>query len=256
MEIEEEDTSVKFGKQNFVERLDGVFLDNYEVIKQLGKGGYGKVYEVKNKKTGEIRACKHLSKLSVKNLEKFEREINILRQTDHPHIIKLYEFFESQRSLYLIMEECKGGEVFDKIIEHIQSKKMYSEKDAANMFQQVMSSIEYCHNYGICHRDLKPENLLYLNDGNEKNNPIKVIDFGLSQIFINRPLTTKVGTAYYVAPEILKGKYTEKCDIWSAGVIFYVLLTGELPFNGSNDVEIYSKIKKFEFKFPEHISKE
>ena len=251
MEIEEEDTSVKFGKQNFVERLDGVFLDNYEVIKQLGKGGYGKVYEVKNKKTGEIRACKHLSKLSVKNLEKFEREINILRQTDHPHIIKLYEFFESQRSLYLIMEECKGGEVFDKIIEHIQSKKMYSEKDAANMFQQVMSSIEYCHNYGICHRDLKPENLLYLNDGNEKNNPIKVIDFGLSQIFINRPLTTKVGTAYYVAPEILKGKYTEKCDIWSAGVILYIFLSGDPPFNGRNDNEIYNKIAQMKFSYPD-----
>ena len=251
MEIEEEDTSVKFGKQNFVERLDGVFLDNYEVIKQLGKGGYGKVYEVKNKKTGEIRACKHLSKLSVKNLEKFQREINILRQTDHPHIIKLYEFFESQRSLYLIMEECKGGEVFDKIIEHIQSKKMYSEKDAANMFQQVMSSIEYCHNYGICHRDLKPENLLYLNDGNEKNNPIKVIDFGLSQIFINRPLTTKVGTAYYVAPEILKGKYTEKCDIWSAGVILYIFLSGDPPFNGRNDNEIYNKIAQMKFSYPD-----
>ena len=92
------------------------------------------------------------SKLSIKNLEKFEREINILIKTDHPHIIKLYEIFESQRSLYLVMEECKGGEVFDKIIEHIQSKQMYSEKDAANMFLQLMSSIEYCHNNGICHR--------------------------------------------------------------------------------------------------------
>ena len=249
--MEIEDTSVKFGKQNFVGKLEGVFLDNYEVISQLGKGGYGKVYEVKNKKTGEIRACKHLSKLSVKNLEKFEREINILIQTDHPHIIKLYEFFESQRSLYLIMEECKGGEVFDRIIEHIQSKKMYSEKDAANMFQQVMSSIEYCHNQGICHRDLKPENLLYLNIGNEKDNPIKVIDFGLSQIFINRKLKTKVGTAYYVAPEILKGDYTEKCDIWSAGVILYIFLSGDPPFNGRNDNEIYNKIAQMKFTFPD-----
>ena len=249
--MEIEDTSVKFGKQTFVGKLDGVFLDNYEVIRQLGKGGYGKVYEVKNKKTGEIRACKHLSKLSIKNLEKFEREINILIQTDHPHIIKLYEFFESQRSLYLIMEECKGGEVFDRIIEHIQSKKMYSEKDAANMFQQVMSSIEYCHNQGICHRDLKPENLLYLNIGNEKNNPIKVIDFGLSQIFLNRKLKTKVGTAYYVAPEILKGDYTEKCDIWSAGVILYIFLSGDPPFNGRNDNEIYNKIAQMKFTFPD-----
>ena len=255
-----QDTSIRFGKETFVGKLDGVFLDNYDVIRQLGKGGYGKVYEVKNKKTGEIRACKHLSKLNIKNLEKFEREINILIKTDHPHIIKLYEIFESQRSLYLIMEECKGGEVFDKIIEHIQSKQMYSEKDAANIFQQVMSSIEYCHNKGICHRDLKPENLLYLNAGNEKDNPIKVIDFGLSQIFIDRKLKTKVGTAYYVAPEILKGDYTEKCDIWSAGVILYIFLSGDPPFNGPNDSAIYSKISQMKFSFPEkkwqNISKE
>ena len=246
-----EDTSIKFGKETFVGKLDGVFLDNYDVIKQLGKGGYGKVYEVKNKKTGEIRACKHLSKLSIKNLEKFEREINILIKTDHPHIIKLYEIFESQRSLYLVMEECKGGEVFDKIIEHIQSKQMYSEKDAANMFLQLMSSIEYCHNNGICHRDLKPENLLYLNAGNEKDNPIKVIDFGLSQIFTDRKLKTKVGTAYYVAPEILMGDYNEKCDIWSAGVILYIFLSGDPPFNGPNDAAIYNKISQMKFSFPE-----
>ena len=246
-----EDTSIKFGKETFVGKLDGVFLDNYDVIKQLGKGGYGKVYEVKNKKTGEIRACKHLSKLSIKNLEKFEREINILIKTDHPHIIKLYEIFESQRSLYLVMEECKGGEVFDKIIEHIQSKQMYSEKDAANMFLQLMSSIEYCHNNGICHRDLKPENLLYLNAGNEKDNPIKVIDFGLSQIFTDRKLKTKVGTAYYVAPEILMGDYNEKCDIWSAGVILYIFLSGDPPFNGPNDTAIYNKISQMKFSFPE-----
>ena len=246
-----EDTSIKFGKETFVGKLDGVFLDNYDVIKQLGKGGYGKVYEVRNKKTGEIRACKHLSKLSIKNLEKFEREINILIKTDHPHIIKLYEIFESQRSLYLVMEECKGGEVFDKIIEHIQSKQMYSEKDAANMFLQLMSSIEYCHNNGICHRDLKPENLLYLNAGNEKDNPIKVIDFGLSQIFTDRKLKTKVGTAYYVAPEILMGDYNEKCDIWSAGVILYIFLSGDPPFNGPNDAAIYNKISQMKFSFPE-----
>ena len=247
-----EDTSIKFGKKTFIGKFDGIFLDNYEVIKQLGKGGYGKVYRVKNRKTGEIRACKHLSKLSIKNLEKFEREINILIKSDHPCIIKLYEIFESKRSLYLIMEECKGGEVFDKIIEHIQNKKMYTEKNAANIFIQMMSAVEYCHNNGICHRDLKPENLLYLNQGSEIDNPIKVIDFGLSQVISpNKKLKTKVGTAYYVSPEILKGSYTEKCDIWSAGVILYILLSGSPPFNGQNDNEIYKKISQFKFDYPE-----
>ena len=247
-----EDTTIKFGKETFVGKFEGDFLDNYEVLKQLGKGGYGKVYRVKNLKTGEIRACKHLSKLSIKNLPKFEREINILKKSDHPNIIKLYEIFESKRSLYLIMEECEGGEVFDKIIEHIQNKKMYTEKDAANMFQQMMSAVEYCHNNGICHRDLKPENLLYLNQGPEINNPIKVIDFGLSQVISpDRKLKTKVGTAYYVAPEILKGSYTEKCDIWSAGVILYIFLSGDPPFNGPNDNAIYNKISKLKFDYPD-----
>ena len=247
-----ENPKIKYGKKTFVGKSQGLFLDNYDVIKQLGKGGYGKVYEVKNKKTNEIRACKHLSKLNMKNIEKFEREINILINSDHPNIIKIYEIYESQRSLYLVMEECKGGEIFDRIIEHIQSKTMYSEKDAAEMLQQVMSAIEYCHNNGICHRDLKPENLLYLKQGAEKDNPIKVIDFGLSQIISpEKKLKTKVGTAYYVAPEILQGDYTEKCDIWSAGVILYIFLSGDPPFNGPSDAVIYGKIAEMKFNFPE-----
>ena len=129
---------------------------------------------------------------------------------------------------------------------------MYLEKDAAEMFLQVMSSIEYCHNNGICHRDLKPENLLYFNKGPEKNNPIKVIDFGLSQVISqDKKLSTKVGTAYYVAPEILEGDYTEKCDIWSAGVILYIFLSGDPPFNGPSDSAIYSRIASMKFSFPE-----
>ena len=250
--MEDLSTSIKFGKKDFVGKFEGVFLDNYDVIRQLGKGGYAKVYEVQNKKTKEIRACKHLSKLSIKNIEKFEREIDILRKADHPNIIKLYEIFESRHSFYLIMEECRGGEVFDRIIEHIQSKEMYSEKDAANILRQVLSAVEYCHNNGIAHRDLKPENLLYLNQGPEEKNPIKVIDFGLSQVISpDKKLKTKVGTAYYVSPEILRGSYSEKCDIWSAGVILYILLSGDPPFNGPSDISIYKKIMEMTFDFPE-----
>ena len=247
-----ENLTIKYGKKTFVGKSGGLFLDNYDVIKELGKGGYGKVYEVKNKKSKEIRACKHLSKLNIKNLEKFEREINILINSDHPNIIKIFEIYESQRSLYIVMEECKGGEIFDRIIEHIQGKSMYSEKDAAEILQQVMSAVDYCHNNSICHRDLKPENLLYLNAGSEKDNPIKVIDFGLSQIISPKnKLKTKVGTAYYVAPEILKGNYTEKCDVWSAGVILYIILSGDPPFNGPSDTDIYNKIAQMKFSFPE-----
>jgi calcium-dependent protein kinase len=241
---------IKFSRENFVGETKGKLLDSYEVIKQLGKGGYGKVYEVKNIKTGEVRACKHLSKLNIKNLEKFRREIEILKQMDHPNIIKLYEVYESDRSLYLVMEECKGGEIFDRIIKHIQDKKMYTERDAAKIFEQVMSCIAYCHNKNICHRDLKPENLLFLNEGEGEDNRLKVIDFGLSQACDR--LKTKVGTAYYVSPEILNGNYTHLCDIWSAGVILYILLSGDPPFNGPNDNAIYTKIAEMKFKFPEN----
>jgi len=253
-----ENPIIKYGRETFIKKAGGKLLESYDVIRQLGKGGFGKVYEVRHKKTGEIRPCKHLSKLNIKNLEKFKNEIELLRKMDHPNIVKLYEIFESERSLYLIMEECKGGEVFSKIIERINAKLMYSEKDAANIIKQVISCINYCHNKNICHRDLKPENLLYLKDGPEKDNLIKVIDFGLSQNA--NKLKSRVGTAYYVSPEVLRGNYTEKCDIWSAGVILYLLLTGEPPFNGQNDQIIYSKILKFDVKFPEqkwkYISKE
>ena len=244
---------VKFGRDTFVGLTNKSLRDNYECVKQLGKGGYGKVYQVKNKVTGKFYACKKLSKLNINNLTKFEREVNILIRADHPNIIKLYEVFQSQNSLYLIMEECNGGELFDRILKHIESKEMYSEKEAAEIMQQVMSAIEYCHKNGIVHRDIKPENLLYLYKGNEKKNPLKIIDFGLSQTLdMKKILSSKVGTAYYVSPEILAGKYTEKCDIWSAGVILYVLLSGEPPFNGPSDGVIYSKIKKMKFSFPSH----
>ena len=240
-----------FNKENFVGKKQGLLTDYYEIIKKLGKGSYGKVYEVKNKTTGEIRACKQLSKSNLSNLKKFEKEIELLIKTDHPNIIKLYEVFEDDRFIYLIMEKCNGGELFDRIIIHIQSNKMYTEKDAAKIFQQLISAIVYCHDNGIVHRDLKPENLLYINEGDEINNPIKVIDFGLSRNFDPKSkMNTKVGTAYYVAPEVLEGNYTEKCDVWSAGVILYILLSGEPPFNGANDREIYKAISKMIYQFP------
>ena len=253
----EENSTIKFARETLVSKVEGKFLDNYEILKQLGKGGYGKVYQVRNKRTGEIRACKHLSKLNIKNLEEFKREINFLMRLDHPNIIKLYEFFESESSLYMIMEECKGGPIFDRILQRTKGKK-YSERDAANIFQQLMSCIQYCHNHNICHRDLKPDNILYLNPSSEKDNRIKVIDFGLSQYSNN--LKTKFGTPYYVSPEILTGQYTQLCDVWSAGVILYILLSGDPPFNGQNDTIIYQKIMSMKFSFPEDkwkkISKE
>jgi len=238
----ENDSSIKFGKENFVNISKGTFLDNYKVFRQIGTGcGYRRVYKVLNLKT----------KLSIKNLEQFKREVNFLIKADHPNIIKLYEVFESQGSVYLIMEKCRGGSVFDRILDHIQSKRMYTEVDAANIFQQIMSAIKYCHNHGIIQKILIPEHLLYLNSGSETDNPIKIISFGFSPMIpIDKKIKSRITFEYYVSPEILTGIYTEKCDIWSAGVILYILLSGNPPFNGLNSNVIFDQISQMKFSFP------
>ena len=242
-----------FNKENLITQINCSIKDHYEIVSQIGKGGYSKVFEVRNKTTNAIRACKYISKVKMneKTLERTLREINMLKKLDHPNIIKLYEVYESKNSIYLIMEKCNGGELFDNIIEHITKGKMYSEKQVSEIISQILSAINYCHKNGICHRDLKPENILLLNkeNENEENYKIKIIDFGLSQYISDNKLNSRVGTAYYVSPEVLSGEYTKKCDVWSIGIILCVLLTGEPPFNGANDSIIYNKIKNYNYHF-------
>jgi len=256
MEIEEQTEEIpkkiKVSKENFILLGCRGLRNHYDCTKKIGKGGFGKVFQVCNKKTKKLYACKKVSKLNINNLEKLRKEIEILKKLDHPNIVKLYEVFESENSLYLIMEECFGGELFERIWKRIQANDMYTEKGVCSLIRQIIGTIEYCHNNGIVHRDLKPENLLFLNEGNEENNPIKIVDFGLSQ-FINlrQSLNSKVGSSLYVSPEVLAGNYNEKCDIWSAGIIIYILLSGEPPFYGPNDDTIYAKIKSLKYTFPE-----
>jgi len=237
-------------KEEYIPENNYSIKENYEILSQLGKGGYGRVLAVRHKKTGVIRACKFISKAKIKerDLNRTRLELKILKKADHPNIVKIYEIYETENSLYIIMEKCNGGELFDKIIDNIGKKKMFSEKEAAKILIQIMSAINYCHKNGICHRDLKPENILLLNKEDNRNYQIKLIDFGLSHL-INGKQKSRVGTAYYVSPEVLKGEYTEKCDIWSAGVILCILLTGEPPFNGPDDNVIYNKIRNYCYNF-------
>jgi len=175
-------------------------------------------------------------------------EIEILIKLDHPNIIKLYEIFENEKYIYLIMELCTGGELFNKIIEKTENGEIFNEREAANYFRQIILAISYCHNKKIAHRDLKPENILLLS--NDKNSPIKLIDFGMSKFYKEKnEMSEYVGTAYYISPEVLEGKYDSKCDIWSAGVILYLLLSGTLPFDGENEEEIFEKIKMKKYDF-------
>jgi calcium-dependent protein kinase len=251
--MEKED--LKVNKDNFILMTKDSLTDYYKIKRIIGEGGFGKVYEVQNKVSSHSYACKKVSKANVIDLEKFKNEISIMSKADHPNIVKLYEIYESNRSLYLIMELCRGGELFKRITHRALKKNMYTEKDAAEIIQQIVSGIEYCHNNGICHRDLKPENILYLNDDDEKNNPLKIIDFGLSKHFKISKLSSRVGSVHYIAPEVLVHSYTEKCDVWSCGVLLYLLLSGRLPFSGQEENEIFAKIKSIQYKMDDDLWK-
>jgi len=177
-------------------------------------------------------------------LKLLQREIDIMRKLKHQNIIALFEVFDEKDFIYLVMELVTGGELFDQIV----SRGTYSEADAATIIRQILEAVEYMHENGIAHRDLKPENLLCSGPSNEV---IKVTDFGLSKDFATASLRTSCGTPDYVAPEVLKGQpYDNSVDIWSIGVITYILLCGFPPFYGNNDQQIFEKILKADYDFP------
>jgi calcium-dependent protein kinase len=160
--------------------------------------------------------------------------------------MRIFEFTSDGSYYYIISEYIPNGELFDEIIR----RKFLSEEDGAYVVKQLISAITYCHAKGVVHRDLKPENILIdsITEGNKIN--IKVIDFGTAMFFSpDREIEGTLGTPYYVAPEVLMGTYTEKCDTWSIGVILFVLLSGSAPFNGKSDEEILAAVKKGKFAF-------
>merc|ERR1719159_250133 len=190
---------------NFIVDNGGKITEFYDIDKKkLGEGSYGAVSKCTSKATGVTRAVKSISKAQMKNLDRFKQEIAIMKIMDHPNIIKLYESFEDHRNIYLIMELCTGGELFDRIID----SGHFTEVQAAVVMQNMFRAIFYMHENHICHRDLKPENFLFTTKENIEKTHLKVIDFGLACKFTDgQVLTTKAGTPYYVAPQVLAGKY-------------------------------------------------
>jgi calcium-dependent protein kinase len=177
----------------------------------------------------------------IENFQTIINEINLLKSLDHPNIMKIYEYFADEQQFYIVSEYCEGGELFD----FIQSRGTMNETIIAKIFHQIMSALLYCHNHQIIHRDIKPENLLLKEqiESDDSDFDIKLIDFGASlQIDNKKKANQVVGTPYYVAPEVLMGSYDSKCDIWSAGVILYIMLCGYPPFYGDNDDEILQKV--------------
>jgi len=177
------------------------------------------------------------------------REVKIMYHlTGHPNIVAIKGAYEDTTMVYLVMELCEGGELFDRIIE----RGTYTETKAANLIRTIVSAIEACHNSGVVHRDLKPENLLFVSK--DEDSILKVADFGFSCLFEpGEVLTQIVGSPYYVAPEVLNQQYGPKVDIWSVGVVLYILLSGALPFRAETFQEVYEEVmKKMPLNFAKH----
>ena len=218
---------------------------DYKKLQLLGEGRFSTVYEAQNRITDIMRAMKIIKKeehYSEEDEKEVINEVNILKTMDHPNIVKLFEFYSNEKQYSIIMEYCKGG----KLNTEIRNYAPFDEKYSAYIMYQIFSAINYCHNMNIIHRDLKPENILIVNRNKKNNYPnIKIGDFGMSKMVEKDSLQNKiVGTIYYVAPEVILKKYNEKCDIWSCGVIMYVLLSKKPPFGGYTEEEIISNILK------------
>jgi len=237
--------------------------DKYEIADEIGRGAFSVVKKAKVKKTGQEFAIKFIEKKFVdkQDLVLLGREIDIMKQVTHANVLRLEEVYETDELIALVMELVVGGELFYKIVE----KGNYSEKDAANIVRQMTKGVEYLHSKGIAHRDLKPENLLCAseNDKDPQYQPFRVViaDFGLSKVFDKgEQLETSCGTPDYVAPEVItaEGSYDKSVDMWSCGVITYVLLCGFSPFLSSTQTGLFEKIIKCEYDFPDpewtHIS--
>jgi len=235
--------------------------DYYDICEEIGRGAFSVVRKARHKRTSLYFAIKFIEKKYVdkQDLLLLGREIEIMKKLEHSNVLKLEEVYETEEVIALVMELVNGGELFYKIVE----KGNYSEKDASRIVCQMLKGVEYLHQQGIAHRDLKPENLLCATDDREEYKPFRVViaDFGLSKVFDGEDeMSTSCGTPDYVAPEVItaEGAYDESVDMWSCGVITYVLLCGFSPFLSSNQTGLFEKIMKADYDFPDpewtHIS--
>ncbi|KAI1720690.1 protein kinase domain-containing protein [Ditylenchus destructor] len=225
-------------------------IGKYKLLKTIGKGNFAKVKLAKHIPTGIEVAIKIIDKtaLNHSSLQKLFREVKIMKQLDHPNIVKLYQVMETEQTLYLVMEYASGGEVFDYLVAHGRMK----EKEARAKFRQIVSAVQYLHSKNVIHRDLKAENLLLDGDMN-----IKIADFGFSNQFsAGNKLDTFCGSPPYAAPELFQGKKYDgpEVDVWSLGVILYTLVSGSLPFDGQNLKELRERVLRGKYRIPFYMS--
>mmetsp|Transcript_9982 Transcript_9982/g.19589 ORF Transcript_9982/g.19589 Transcript_9982/m.19589 type:complete len:351 (+) Transcript_9982:289-1341(+) len=226
------------------------FEERFRLGNTLGKGNFSVVREAEDLVTGETVAIKCIRKkhLSREDREGLEAEVRILSGMDHPNIIKLYGMHEDGSNYYVVTELVRGGELFDRIV----AKEFYQERDAAQVVKTIAEALKYCNEHGVVHRDLKPENILMEDD--EDDHQLKLADFGFAKELDTSSeeamLKTTCGTPGYVAPEIISGRpYGKEVDMWSLGVITYILLCGYPPFYDENQSRLFRLIKKAKYKF-------
>ena len=240
-----EELKLKITTNSLIEENSGLPNLKYKVISKIGEGCYGTVFLAMNLITKQNVAIKKINKIKENEIDDLEvkNEINILRNLDHPNIVKIIEFYSTENAYYIITDYCPSGELFNQI------NNSYNEFQLAVLFYQIFSGLYYLHTNNIIHRDLKLENILLSEiekdyKSNLKYFWIKIIDFGTSKIFSkHRKEKSIVGSSYYIAPEVLNQCYNEKCDTWSVGVILYMLICGKPPFDGEDDFKIIDKIK-------------
>ena len=259
--IQEDKPRVKFRKYTETENVTQAasllkdIRQEYRFKNQLGGGHFGTVrraYRISDKKNkNKFYAIKSIPMKNLScNIDDFIKEVDIISTLDHPNIIKFYETFHDDYFFHIVMELCQGKE----IVQQMGNYGFIEEKKVAKIIFKVLLAIVHCHNRGVTHRDLKPENILF--ESEEKDAEIKLIDFGLSRKYDKeQKMHSILGTPYYVAPEVLKGEYDEKCDIWSIGAMTYLMLCGEPPFNGNSNNEIFKKIVKESIKFNSYMWK-
>ena len=246
---------IKENNNDTKEKDDDIYLNTmgqYIIEERLGEGMFGMVKLGTHKITKEKVAIKilHKSKISKSQQTLLNRELSILKKLNHYNIAKLYSIIETEKVIYLIQEYCPGKELSNYILYHSR----IDEKEICKIFQQIISGVEYIHKMGIAHRDLKPENILLTG-----TNDIKIIDFGLSNVYSKgKLLSTSCGSPYYAPPEMLQGKAYKGLysDLYSCGIILYYMLCKKLPFNERSDSELYKKIIEGKFNVSKHISKE
>jgi calcium-dependent protein kinase len=231
---------------DFIKLVYRPLNNEYTLLNLIGSGSFGEVWLGVHKESKQKRAIKQifLSESNEEELEKLLKEVSILKCLDHPNIIRIYEVYKNKSKLSIVTEYLEGGELFDRI----QKMQRFSENQAARYMLNMVSAVMHCHDCDIVHRDLKPENMLLEDDS--EGAQLKLIDFGTSRFVPNdKKLKKPIGTCFYMAPEVLTAEYDKKVDVWSLGVILYVMLSGFVPFPGKTDQEIFSRIRNAPLSF-------